>query len=440
MEKTVRSIHASLRNLHHGPGIYKFFDQQHTLLYVGKAIDLSRRVKQYFTSGKTLEPKTNQLVKQITFIETTPTASEFDALLLEARLIHTLKPKYNSIAKDDKSPLYITITKYTPLAFMQCLRKPASTGDQYYIFGPFQSGRTARSVLQTIRHIIPFCTQKKRNGSPCFYTHIGLCDPCPSVLAKMKEGDEKVEETSRYKKNILLIRLILGGHINTVSRQLKREMNEYARKELFEKATSVRNQIIQLHSLLLKRYDPEVYLQGEHMLEHMNSTELTQLQTVLKTHISSIANLRRIECVDISTLSGTHSSGSIVVLTNGLIDRSGYRRFKIRNTHSINDVAMMGEVVTRRLNHEEWSYPNLLIVDGGKTQIQAVAHVLKKSKINIPLIGLAKRFEIIYAYTDSGTIKELRLPLESPALHLVERIRDEAHRFAHTYQLFLRSR
>ena len=439
MEKTVKRISVSLRNVEHGPGIYQFYDQKHVLLYIGKAIDLSRRVRQYFTESKTLGLKTIQLVKQIAFIETIPTASEFDALLLEARLIHSLKPKYNIIAKDDKSPLYITISKHSPLAYIQCLRKSAIEKNKYYVFGPFQSGRTTRSVLQTIRHIIPFCTQKKRNGKPCFYTHIGLCSPCPSELVKMKESDEKTEKIFLYKKNIRRIKLILSGHINTVSKQLKEEMNTYAERELFEKASDVRNQLLHMHALLAKRYDPEVYLQGDHMLENMNERELTQLQTILHPYISTITNLTRIECVDISTLSGTGSTGSIVVLTNGLIDRSEYRRFKIRNTHYPNDVAMMREVVERRVIHTEWPFPNLLVVDGGKSQIQSVAAVLKEKKLTIPLIGLAKRFEIIYAYTDSKMIQELKLPLDSPALHLVERIRDEAHRFAHTYQLFLRS-
>ena len=440
MEKIVNVLTKTLQNIEHGPGIYKFFDQQHRLLYVGKAIDLSRRVKQYFSSNKKFGPKTIQLVKQIASIETLPTASEFDALLLEARLIHTYQPKYNIIAKDDKSPLYIAISKHIPLPYIQSLRKSAIEKNIYDVFGPFQSGRTARNVLRTIRHIIPFCTQKKRNGKPCFYTHIGLCNPCPSVLIKMKNSHEKADETNRYKKNIHLIRSILNGNINSVSRQLKREMDDYAGRELFEKASERRNQILHIHALLAKRYDPEVYLQGDHMLENMNETELVGLQNILHPYISAISSLTRIECVDISTLSGTHSTGSVVVLTNGLIDRSEYRRFKIRNTQNINDIVMMREVIARRLKHTEWPYPNLLIVDGGKTQIHAVAHVLKEARITIPLIGLAKRFETIYAYTDKGTMQEIRLPLDSPALHIVERIRDEAHRFAHTYQQYLRTK
>ncbi len=439
MEKIVQSNMPSLQHIAHGPGIYKFFDSEHRLLYVGKAIDLSRRVKQYFTQGETLDTKISQLVRHIASIETIATASEFDALILEAQLIRTLQPKYNSLAKDDKSPLYITIEKQTPMPIVQCVRKTSIDRRKYEIFGPFQSGRTARNILYTLRRIVPYCTQKKRSGKPCFYSHIGLCDPCPSVISKIENSDEQKRAMMRYRKHVRQLRFILGGNIRKVSEQLKQEMSELAKRELFEKAALIRNQMKHLHALLTKQYDPELYLSRDHMLEHVNEVELTQLESILKPYIQGIQPLARIECFDISSLSGLQGTGSMVVLTKGQIDRSQYRRFKIRLTQKLNDTAMMREVISRRFKHGEWTYPALLIVDGGKSQVHAAKKTLFEMHISIPIIGLAKRFEIIHVLSDPGSIHEIQLPLDSPALLLVERIRDEAHRFAHTYQLFLRS-
>ncbi len=433
----------TVKHIPQTPGVYIYKDQLGGVLYVGKGINLKKRVQQYFTRDDAVGDKTKHLVAQIASIEIISTMNEFDALLLEAKLIRQYLPKYNVIARDDKSPLYIRITIEEELPHVLFVRRP-TTGT---FFGPFQSGKIVRELLRNLRRIVPYCTQKQRNGRPCFYTHLGFCHPCPSIIVRMTDKEGKQQGTHEYRRNIFRLRDILSGKTNTVVKDLEKEMKEFAKHGEFEQAAMARNQIQHLTDMLQKHYDPMFYLEGSDVFAKENQALLAGLSSVYP----HLPKLDRIECIDISNLGGKQATGSLVVLFHGQPDKSQYRKFKIRMPNHPNDFAMVAEVLHRRLNHSEWPYPDLLVIDGGKGQVGSALGVLQKRNISIPLIGLAKRREEIIApklgnpsfpRTRESILEftTIRLPLTSPGLHLLERIRDEAHRFAITYHRLLRKK
>lgn len=431
-----------LKDLPHSPGIYIYRDTTGTVLYVGKAIDLKRRVSQYFLDRDAIGAKTTRLVPQIADIEIKTTPTEFDALLLEAAFIQKYFPKYNTIAKDDKSRLYIALTTKEDLPHIQFVRKTSlslSTIAKATIFGPFESGPTARSLMRSLRHIVPYCTQKERTGKRCFYTHLGLCGPCPSEIAKLPEPF-KNEKTHEYRHHIFQIRDILSGKSTNVLHDMEREMETLAKNERFEEATLIRNHIQSLHALMARHYDPMRYETSEQQLGDRRKEELEDLQTILRTYYPDIHELSRIECIDISNTGGKESTGSLVVLANGIPDTGQYRRFRIITKLAPNDFAMIREVVLRRLKHPEWPFPELLVIDGGKGQVGAATQALQENGIDIPVIGLAKRYEEIVVPVLGNSFKVIRTSLTRPGIHVLQRIRDEAHRFALSYHRLLRSK
>ncbi len=404
----------TLKKLPHAPGVYLYRDHSGTILYIGKAKDLKKRIS--------TSEKTKLLISQISTIETIRTASEFDALLLEAKLIHDNAPKYNVVLKDDKSPLYILLTISEPLPHVYTMRRsdlPKRIDRRDALFGPFQSATMVRSILGQLRHTIPFCTQKRRTGKPCFYSHIGLCNPCPSAA-----GTDK----AAYRRNIFRLKNILSGKSDAVIRDLEKDMETDARQKRFEDAALLRNHLQNLHSMLSKKYDPMVYMNATSAVKDIYANELSALGTILGIPVP-----RRIECIDISNTGGMQATGSLVVLTDGRPDSSQYRRFRIRRENTPNDTAMIAEVVARRFSHSEWPKPDLLVIDGGKGQVRAAQNA------PVPVIGLAKHFESIIV-PQGRDFKVIRVPYTSAALHVLERIRDEAHRFAVTYHRLLRKK
>lgn len=413
----------TLKTLPHAPGVYIYKDTHGSILYIGKAKDLKKRVSQYWQRDA-VGPKTGLLVAQVATIETIETVSELDALLLEAKLVHDHAPKYNVVLKDDKSPIYIVLTLSEPLPHVLTLRRsdlPKKMHAKDALFGPFQSAGVVRSLLRQLRHTAPYCTQKRRTGRTCFYAHLGLCHPCPSDT----KTDPRV-----YRKNIYRLKHILSGKSNTVAKELEHDMKAAAQKKNFEEAARLRNHLQNLYRILAKTYDPSLYVSADAAVEDMHATELSALGNLL-----GISPPHRIECFDISNINGTYATGSMAVLTDGKKNTAQYKRFRIRRSATPNDVAMMKEVFTRRIAHPEWGKADLIVVDGGKGQVHAVRELTGDT----PVIGLTKRFEEIIVPIGSGW-KTIRVNLTSPALHVLQRIRDEAHRFAITYHRLLRKK
>lgn len=430
----------TLRKLPHTPGIYMFRNDAGEILYIGKAKDLKKRVSSYFQRNSDFQKKSSLFVGQIHSIRTIPTDSEFDAILLESKLIRDHLPKYNAISRDDKSPLYIAITSNEPLPRLLWLRKSSlSTYHNISIFGPFQSGRVVRSIMHDIRRIIPYCTQKERDGKPCFYTHLGLCDPCPSVISHVKDTQLQKLLTITYKKNIRKIVAILSGKSFELLYDFEREMIKEAEQNAFEEAQRHKIQAQGLKTLLEQHYDPHIYIHNELFSRHIRQEEEESLRSMLASKYPGIASIRRIECIDISNTSGTYATGSVVVFIDGEPSTSDYKRFKIYSKDTPNDSAMVREVLMRRLGHTRWEYPQLLLIDGGKAQVRSATEVLTSLNISIPVIGLTKRFEeIVMPYGTHWKI--IRLGISDKGLQLLMRIRDESHRFALRYHRLLRSR
>jgi excinuclease ABC subunit C len=430
---------SKLKTIPKSPGIYQFRNSSGDILYVGKAKNLASRVSQYFQKTRLGEGvKTDLLVPQITSIRLIQTRSEFEALLLEAKLIRELQPKYNILAKDDKSPLYLAITMQDELPRVLFVRKPK----EGTYFGPFQSPRAVRTLMRRLREVVPFCTQKLRDGRPCFYTQLGLCDPCPSAIAKLPKSDPVCRElTRRYRTNMRHLVAILSGKTTHVVRTFEKEIQAHAKRLEYEKAGRVKEHLEALYSILKKPLDPSWYTARDTAAQERYKEEEHALREALAPHIPlPPIPLTRIECYDISNLYGRHATGSMVVAVEGIMDHADYRHFHIRGKEKPNDVGMMSEVITRRLRHEDWPLPQLLVVDGGKAQVASAQEVLRAAGITLPTIGLAKRFEQIIVPGGTHEFVTVNLPLSSPALHLLRRIRDEAHRFALSYHRKLRRR
>lgn len=422
------------------PGVYLYKDVSGSVIYVGKAVNLRRRVKQYFDTEETLSPKTQQLVRHIATIKIIQTVTEFDALLLEARLIQQFQPKYNMIAKDDKSPIYINVPTHESLPRITLTRKPGG-GDEKKVFyaGPFQSTRVARSILRSIRRCIPFCTQKIRNGKPCFYTHIGLCAPCPSYIEKMPEGNEKKQQIQNYRKNIFRVIRILKGNILPIINELTAEMEMLSTQEQYEKAAGIRDRIEHMKQLLQTHFDPSLYMHDMIAIGETIERESADLHDVLIAAYPNLPEIHKIECIDISNTSGTLPVGSLVVMVDGVIDRARYRRFAIHDITGPNDTAMIHQVVTRRLKHTEWPYPDMLLIDGGKGQVKAAQLALQTAGVSIPVVGLAKRYESLVMPL-GGILTLVHMQTDRPAIRLLARIRDESHRFAITFHKLKRAK
>jgi excinuclease ABC subunit C len=423
----------NINTIPESPGVYKFYDETGTILYIGKAKNLKRRVSSYFHRLYGESSKTESLVKQISAIETVAAPSELEALLLEAKLIGIHKPKYNVIWKDDKHYIYIKITEEV---FPKIILSRKESGSRGTFFGPFPSTRTVREVLGHIRHIIPFCTQKETAKRACFYTHIGLCYPCPADIKKLTGGNY-LRERKKYLKNIRNIKLLLSGKSQSVVKKLVSEMKGYSERNQFEEAAYLRDKIIKLNYLINNYYTSDAYLESLNSKKPAFNDEEKQLAGILRGYFSQIKKVRRIECYDISNTSGKFSVGSSVTFIDGLPDKRFYRRFKVRGAEKPDDFAHLSEIISRRLKHHEWVLPDLFVVDGGSPQLKAIGKIFVSFDIKTPLIGISKEFEEIVVLKN-GEVKKIRLGAQSPALHLIERLRDEAHRFAHKYHTLVR--
>jgi len=404
-------------------------------LYVGKATSLKRRVGSYFT--KAHERRIEELVSSIAQIKYIETPTVIEALVLEANKIKALKPKYNILQRDDKSFMYLVITNES-YPRPQLLRghdlkkmgvnpfRPklnAATKKKFLrVFGPYTSSRSLRTALELVRKIIPWsdCQPPEVTGKnrPCFNASIGKCS---GVCA----GDVGKRE---YKKVIRQLILFFEGKKKQLMREMKKEMESASKGLRFEDATLMKRKLFALEHI------QDVALIGKEGID---------LPYVHTDEIGPISLMGRIEAYDISTISGTASAGSMVVFENGRPAKDKYRKFKIKTVKGFNDVAMLEEVLRRRLRRAQihpnaWPLPELMVIDGGKPQVNRVQAVLDELGVKIPIVGLAKGFDrkqdrLIFDRTDEDLQRVARRGKE-----LFQRARDEAHRFAVRYHRTLR--
>ncbi|MBU4217202.1 excinuclease ABC subunit UvrC [Candidatus Parcubacteria bacterium] len=438
------------------PGSYQFKDASGKIIYIGKAVDLRSRVLSYWREATSHTPAKYSMLKKVASIEWIEVESEIEALLLEANLIKKFQPEYNVVMRDDKRYIYIEVStedEYPRIFMTRNLDKKGK------YFGPFVSTEAVRETLKALRKIWPYRSCKNMPKRACLYYRLGKCQGvCESLVSKQE-----------YAKTIKQIVLFLDGgrsvliknyelRITKLEKELKKGDNtdEQVQNELGKLKYELKNiNNVLDHSKVLSLADKY-------------AGDVVELAKTLG--LSRVPN--RIEGYDISNLQGKEAVGSMVVFKDGEPDKNEYRKFKIKDLDLEGDVWMLEEVLERRMKHFDheyqidsslapagegrgegkiikdkdiWENPDLLIVDGGKAQLGVLVRILKKHKLDIPVIAISKGDGLRGANAPDkiffpGEKKPLELPLASPALHLIKRVRDEAHRFAIEYHRGIRAK
>ncbi len=452
-------------------GVYIFKTGSDEILYIGKSVNIKTRVKSHFENAK-LDAKECAIVENSTKIETIPTESEFKALLLESQLIQKYRPKYNKIWMDDKSYLYVRITVKDEYPKISLVRKTEIVKDKSKYYGPFSSRRTLESLLREIRRVIPFCTAKKITKRPCFYSKIGLCNPCPNHIERELRTFLPLKKI--YRQNIRQIIKIFEGKTDFVLKNLRRELDNLSKTGKYEDAILVRDRILKFEKLISERSfseTPSAY----YVLPASRSQggPTMHLLDLLRPFFPSLSNLHRLECYDVSNLGGKQATAAMTVAIDGQIDKSQYRKFKINSESRIsnlesrikdrnhnskiinsnqdskfqildsvsrNDWQMMLGILQRRFSHREWEFPDLLIVDGGKPQVRMAVVAMQELNLQIPVVGIAKNPDRLVMGVAADNMPTYRPELNNPGFNLIRLLRDEAHRFGHKYHLQLRER
>ena len=414
------------------PGIYLMKDAKGRVIYVGKAVNLRSRAGSYFTKAAEVDLRTAKLITEIADIDYIDAESEVDALLIEARLIKDIQPRFNAMLKDDKTFPYLQISTREDFPRVEFTRQPESSGVKLY--GPFTSAGQLRGTIAVLQRIFRFrtCTldieendERWRWFRPCLLASINQCTaPCNMRVSK-----------EDYREDIRRLRVFLDGGKASLLREMEAFMLQASKELKYEKAARIRDEIDALKSLNL-RGDLESHAQPE--VFYIDPQKgLAGLKKVLK--LAEVP--RRIEGVDIAHLQGSETVASLVQFIDGLPFKPGYKRYKIQSVEGVDDFASMREVITRRfrrLTQEGESFPDLLLIDGGKGQLNAVMETFAAINITPPTtISLAKREEEIYV---PGESEPLKLSRHAWSLRLLQYVRDEAHRFAQHYHHILRGR
>jgi len=438
------------------PGCYQYFDKNKKIIYIGKAVNLRSRVFSYWRESANHTPAKQAMLKEIADIEWIETDTEIEALLLEANLIKKYQPRFNIDLRDDKRFAYIKVSLEDEIPGVFITRKIDRQGKY---FGPFTSMDSLREVLKVIRKIWPYCTERTIKKKPCFYAQIGRCTGVCGGNFDVKEYREKI---------IKPIIQFLSGEKKSIVKKLEMRQKKL---ELSAGCPENENEL---------RFLKRQILNIKHVLASANVIGVGEKYAADVVELAKILSLpkvpERIEGYDISNIFGSDAVGSMVVFANGEPDKSEYKKFKIRVSSEMGDTGMLKEVLERRLWHvsvecrmpnvecrekfnnmnirhsefatrksDLWPDPDLIIIDGGKGQLNAVLGVLKKFKQDIPVIAVSKGQGLRSAAAPDkiffpGAKKPLELPLASPALHIIKRVRDEAHRFAITFHRSLRKK
>jgi len=428
-----------LKTLPQDPGVYFHKDDKGKIIYIGKAANLKNRVSSYFQTRKDRDPKTAVLVQNIAMTDWITVGSEVEALFLESEFIKRYMPKFNIDLRDDKHWLYVKIgTEQFPV--LSFVRRPLDDGASY--FGPFSDGYSVRQALKYLRKAFPYVTHATMPARGCLQFHLGLC-PGP---------EESAITPQEYAKTIRQLKLYLSGEHTKLIGSLEKDMNRAAKKKEYEVAGAYRDKL-----RLMQSFKKQMIFGKKEAFDLRNDQALVGLADRLQ--LKGLP--RRIEAYDISHMQGSDNVASMVVFTDGVPNKDEYRRFKMRLKGN-DDFGHMREVMRRRFsgtNLTKWPKPDLLLIDGGKGQLGAALGVLDELGITIPSIGLAKREEEIIRrrgagiaidrtghYEDEAWVyanvdfEVILLPQSSHVLQLLQRVRDEAHRFAVTYHSLLRGK
>ena len=435
------ALQQKLKDLPKTPGVYFHKNATGEIIYIGKAAVLRNRVRQYFQASRNRDPKTEALVAEIYDTDWVEVESEIDALFLEAEMVRRYLPQYNILLRDDKSLQYVRIDHKSDYPTVQITRRPLDDNATYY--GPYINGWALKRALKYLRRVFPYAvTANEGTLGSTLYQQIGL-DP------GVQSGRTSINE---YRANLSKLGQYLQGKRKAIIVDLESEMKRAAKEHDFEKAAQIRNQLF-----ALKELNKQIIFSDREFLDISKDRGLQGLVDLLGLKTPP----NRIEGFDISHMSGTDVVASMVVFTNGIPDKTSYRKFKLKKQQN-NDFASMNEIIGRRLadrNAKKWGLPSLFLIDGGKGQLGAAIKARNISQhTTIPMIGLAKREEeIVIHNTESGVVINeqwakdhnvllrqsddftmLLLPQNHDIVKLLQRIRDESHRFAVSYHTVLK--
>ena len=370
------------------PGVY-FFYKGKSLLYIGKATNLSDRVKSYF--GKDLivsrGPLLLDMVTQATSIKWEETDSVLEALILEASLIKKYQPKYNTKEKDNKSFNYVCITK-EKLPKVLVIRGRNLIKENYdSVYGPFPNGMQLRDAMKIIRRIFPYIDkQSSKKNNIEFYHQLGLIPDINTTSQKFEINYS--QRLIQYKKNIKNLKLFFAGKKKTIISNFKKEMLACAKKKEFEKAGELKKRIFSLEHINDVALIKSDILPEKSFQKVLGSPRDYTRQEYFDKHFPT--PLFRIEAYDIAHMGGKNMVGVMTVIENGEIEKNEYKKFIIRSQEKSNDTGALEEVLSRRLRHTEWGLPNLIVMDGGIAQINVAKSVLNRYQFKIPVVSVVK--------------------------------------------------
>lgn len=459
-----KKLAKKLSELPKTPGVYFHKNTKGEIIYVGKAAILKNRVRQYFQKSRLRDVKTDALVAEIDDIEWMEVESELEALFLEAEMIRRYMPRYNVLLRDDKALSYIRIDYDSDYPTVTLTRRPLDDKARYY--GPYFSAHQIREALKLLRRIFPYATRKQAGQKRAsLHYYIGL-DP------GLESGKTSLAD---YRKDLRRLMAVIEGKKRGIEKELEKEMSIAAKAHNFEEAARIRNQL-----RALKELGRRVLFSDKEFADISKDRALTQLQELLSLDQPP----RRIEGYDISHMSGTNVVGSMVVFVNGVSKRDEYRKFKMTIQRN-DDYANMAEILKRRFsekNVKKWGLPSLVLIDGGAGQLAAAAKIMARQGVSVAAVGIAKREEELIVHKELSGVNTAFLDklADRPAagvvvtrsgdfyyanLHigarnagshsknlrggfsaspyidtvkLLQRIRDEAHRFAVSYHTVLK--
>ncbi|MBQ0067083.1 MAG: excinuclease ABC subunit C [Phascolarctobacterium sp.] len=412
------------------PGVYLMRDADGRVIYVGKAINLKNRVRYYFRNLSAHSPKVRAMVEQIADFETILCQSEAEALILECNMIKKFRPRYNISLKDDKSYPYIKVTVQEEFPRVFTSRTLLKDGATY--FGPYADVGAMHSMLKLLKKLFPLRTCSKMGNRPCLNYHIKRClGPCAGFIGKRD-----------YKQMVECVCMVLAGRTKDLEQDLQKKMEQASEQLNYEDAIRFRDLLNSLASLneghkavtgrVKKLMKDRLKLENLHLKDDLAAAEELQLALGLKEP------LERMDCFDISHTQGSETVASMVVFRNGTAAKKDYRKYKIKSAEGKpDDFKSMQEVVYRRY-HDYEDLPDLVVIDGGKGQLSSALEIIRGLGLKeLPVVGLAEKNEEIFV---EGKSESIVLPRESGALHLIQRIRNEAHRFAITFHRKLRAK
>lgn len=456
-----KALEAKLKTLPRSPGVYFHKSKDGEIIYIGKAAVLKNRVRQYFQSQRDMDVKTRALVAEIYDTDWTETESEIDALFLESEMVKRYMPRYNILLRDDKSQMFVRIDMKSEWPYVCFTRNPADDGAEY--FGPYYNGYAVKKALRYLRKIFPYYTKPPKVGTrPDLDAHIGLSP---------KPGTSSDEYKATLRK---LIRYFEGGR-KSLAKEIERDMKQAAKDHDFEKAAGLRNKLRDLGELQRR-----IMFGDREFLDISKDRALSDLAELLMLKKPPV----RIEGYDISHMGGTNVVASMVVFTNGVSDRAEYRKFKTKLEHN-NDTFNMNETLVRRFspkNLKSWGAPDLVLIDGGKGQLDSAIKAMEERGVTYPIISIAKREEEILVHRTRSHIDTTKIEsliaqpepetyvevsgdyyvinlhpgqrnasshsknlrggsvtnVHTDAVKLFQRVRDESHRFAVSYHTVLK--